>query len=65
VLDFTALASDVTHQDPQTITLANKYYLEICQLPGSTTQPILAYSRTDTQEERAQKDSENLGKYDR
>lgn len=65
VLDFTALASDVTHQDQQTITLANKFYLEMCQLPWNTTQPILAYSHTDTQEERKQTDIANLGKYDR
>jgi hypothetical protein len=64
-LDFTALASDVTHQDEQTINLANKFYLDMCQLPWNSTQPILAYSRTDKEEDRAQKDIANLGKYDR
>jgi hypothetical protein len=42
-LDFTALASKLTHPDKTFRNLVNYYYLEMCKIPGNTTLPILPY----------------------
>ena len=42
-LDFTALASKLTHPDKAFRDLVNYYYLEMCKLPGNTTLPIIPY----------------------
>lgn len=42
-LDFTALASKLTHPDTAFRDMVNHYYLEMCKLPGNTTQPIIPY----------------------
>lgn len=42
-LDFTALANNITHDDPQFRKLVNQYYLDMCKLPGNTTLPIVPY----------------------
>jgi hypothetical protein len=42
-LDFTALASTLTHPDNEFRDMVNYYYLEMCKLPGNTTRPIIPY----------------------
>ena len=64
-LDFTALASKLTHPDQAFRDLVNYYYLEMCKLPGNTTLPIIPYEIEDTQEIFEQKKQESLGKFDR
>lgn len=64
-LDFTAMASDVTHHSPALIKLANEYYYRMCLLPGNTTQPIIAYNTADSARLKQQKDAMNRGKFDR
>lgn len=64
-LDFTALASKLTHPDKAFRDLVNYYYLEMCKLPGNTTLPIIPYDIWDSQEVLEQKRIENLGKFDR
>ncbi len=49
-LDFTALASMLTHPDKNFKNLVNHYYWWMCSLPGNTTQPIVPYEIEDTQE---------------
>lgn len=39
-LDFCALASPYTHENTAFMEMVNKYYLEICNIPGNTTEPI-------------------------
>ncbi|MCX6822589.1 MAG: radical SAM protein [candidate division SR1 bacterium] len=64
-LDFTALASKLTHPDKAFRDLVNYYYLEMCKLPGNTTLPIIPYDIGDSQQVLEQKRKENLGKFDR
>jgi hypothetical protein len=64
-LDFTALASKLTHPDKKFRDMVNHYYLEMCKLPGNTTQPIIPYDIWDTQQIIEQKKKENIGKFDR
>lgn len=64
-LDFTALASTLTHPDNEFRDMVNYYYLEMCKLPGNTTRPIIPYDIWDTQEIIQQKKKKNIGKFDR
>ena len=64
-LDFTALAGNVTHLDPQFRALVNHYYLKMCALPGNTTLPIIPYEIGDSKEILASKKEGNIGKFDR
>lgn len=64
-LDFTAMPSTLTHEDPVTRILATKYFLQMCDLPGNTTQPILAITPGMSTDEIKRIQEYNLGKYDR
>ncbi len=39
-LDFCALATSYTHEHTAFAEMVNKYYLDICNIPGNTTLPI-------------------------
>lgn len=64
-LDFTALASTITHSDKDFRDLVNYYYLKMCTLHGNTTLPIIPYDIWDSEKELDRKKRENTGKYDR
>lgn len=64
-LDFTALASKVTHTDLSFRNLVNHYYLEMCKLPWNTTLPIIPYDIWDTESALEYKRRKNIGKFDR
>lgn len=64
-LDFTALASKLTHPERDFRNLVNYYYLEMCKLPWNTTLPIIPYEIWDSKEVLETKKRENMGKYDR
>lgn len=63
-LDFTALATELTHPDPLIRNTANTYYMRMCDLPGATkwTTPV-EQGMTDDQISRVY--DLNRGKYDR
>ena len=64
-LDFTALPSPLTHKDPRLIELVTRYFLEICQIPGNTTQATQPILPEMSEEEIAKVKKQNEGKYDR
>ena len=64
-LDFTALASTLTHPDPIFRELINYYYLEMCKLPGNTTLPIIPYELSDSAKVFEEKRQQNVEKFDR
>lgn len=64
-LDFTALANNITHDDPHFRKLVNQYYLEMCKLKGNTTLPIVPYELGDSDDVIRQKKISNEGKFDR
>ncbi len=64
-LDFTALASELTHPDEKLRELVNEHYVKICSIPGNTTQyvkPITPYLTLENAEEIKKFNEE---KYDR
>ncbi|MAG60916.1 hypothetical protein CL619_03970 [archaeon] len=64
-LDFAATPSAMTHENPITRILATKYFLKMCDLPGNTTQPVLAITPGMSDNEVRRVQEYNLGKYDR
>jgi hypothetical protein len=64
-LDFTALPSTLTHKGAKLIELVTKYFLEICQIPGNTTQAIQPILPEMSPEEVAKVKKANEGKFDR
>jgi hypothetical protein len=64
-LDFTALASKLTHPDADFRDLVNHYYLKMCKLPGNTTLPIIPYEIWDNEPDIGWKKFINEGKFDR
>jgi len=64
-LDFTALPSPFTHKDPRLIQLVTRYFLEICQIQGNTTQATQPILPEMSPEEVAEVKKMNEGKYDR
>ena len=64
-LDFTALPSELTHPDDTVRELATKYFLEICNLPGNTTQYVKPITPDLSLEEIGQVRRFNEGRFDR
>ncbi|MSR86414.1 radical SAM protein [Candidatus Woesearchaeota archaeon] len=64
-LDFTALPSSVTHPNPRIRKLATKYFLEMCKLPGNTTQYVKSITPDLGQKEREEVRKFNEGRFDR
>lgn len=64
-LDFTALASNLTHPDEMFRNIVNHYYLKMCALQWNTTLPIIPYEIWDSLETIQSKRIANIGKFDR
>ncbi len=64
-LEYSALASMITHPDDVFRNLVNEYYLKMCGLPENTTLPIIPYDIWDSEEILASKKRDNSGKFDR
>ncbi len=62
VLDFTTLASELTHPDQTIRDIVNGYYLKICALSPLSTQWT---SPQDINETIDRNKAINMGKYDR
>jgi|TARA_Y100000310_G_C20647860_1_gene797661 hypothetical protein len=64
-LDFTALPSTLTHADEEMRELAIQYFLQICELPGNTTQHVKPITPGLSREELDQVRRFNEGRFDR
>ncbi len=64
-LDFTALASSLTHPDDRLRELTNHYYKEICNIKGNTTQWVMPIAPDLTPEQIEEVKKFNEWKYDR
>lgn len=64
-LDFTALASKLTHPDDKMRELANEYFLKMCAIHGNTTQYVLPITPEITTEQKEKVKKFNQGRFDR
>ncbi len=64
-LDFTALPSSISHPDPRLRELVTKYYLEICTIPGNTTNPVYPIAPEMSEAEKERNRILNIGRWDR
>ena len=64
-LDFTSLASPLTHPDGRLRELTNHYYKEICNIEGNTTQWVMPITPDLTPKQIEEVKKSNKWKYDR
>ncbi len=63
-LDFTALPSEFTHPNEGFRKMVSKYFVEICNLPGSLTQYVKPYNQNESDAKKKERQKFNEGRYD-